>query len=112
MAYFAAFLYTYNYFFCIFFSVTLQCLYGSIHSACYRLLYTHLCACNCVEGYPVYGNALLYCCDARQRLRAGSAAATVRQWKQNPAVITQNRLTVCITVYVEYTLFIYVFSYL
>jgi len=35
------------------------------------------------------------CCDACQRQRSVSAAATAHPWTKNPAVITQNRLTVC-----------------
>jgi len=41
----------------------------------------------------VINSLALFCCDVCQRLRA---AATTSQWRENPAVITQNRLTVCI----------------
>lgn len=42
----------------------------------------------------------MVCCDACQRLRTSSAAAAVaaRPWRENPAIITQNRLTVCTSV--------------
>ena len=63
--------------------------------ACYRFLYIYVSVCTVQPDLVSVNTLLSFCFDACQRLRANATTVATRPWRENPAVITHNRLTVC-----------------